>query len=129
MKEMMAQKQDKSNRRVVCARIGPNEDLVTSVEKICLKENIQDAFIRGSLGSLTSANLEVADGKTKFVKGPAVEILSLSGQIKRNEQDVPEARLYGVISDEYGDIRAGRFIPGSNNVCVTMELTVEEWDG
>ncbi len=126
---MMSARLDKSNRRVVCARIGPNEDLVTSVEKMCLKEDIRHAFVRGSLGSLTSANLEVADGILQLVEGPAVEILSLNGLIAHNEQDVPEAKLYGVVSDENGEIRAGRFIPGSNNVCVTMELILEEWDG
>ena len=125
----MVARTGKSNRRVICARIAPNEDLVTSVEKICLKENILHAFIRGSLGSLTSANFEIAEGMPQAVKGPIVEILNLNGQIKCNNQEVPEASLYGVVCDQHGDVRAGRFVPGANNVCVTMELIVEEWDG
>lgn len=116
-------------RRVICARIAPNEDLVASVEKICLKENILNAFIRGSLGSLTSANLEISEEKSQTVKGPIVEILCLNGEIKCNEEKTPQASLYGVVCDQHGDIRAGRFIRNANNVCVTMELIIEEWSG
>ncbi len=120
---------EKLNRRAICARIAPNEDLVTSVENICLKENVANAFIRGSLGSLTSANLEIAEGKSQTAEGPIVEILCLNGEIKCDEKDGPRASLYGVVVDQHGDIRAGRFIPGANNVCVTMELIIEEWGG
>jgi len=55
--------------------------------------------------------LEISEEKSQAVKGPIVEILCLNGQIKRNEEDTPEASLYGVVCDQYGDIRAGRFIP------------------
>ena len=125
----MAAGVNKLNSRAICVRIAPNEDLVTSVEKTCLKENILNAFIRGSLGSLTSPNQEIAEEKSQAVEGPVVEILCLNGEVKCDDGDVPQASLYGVVVDQHGDIRAGRFIRDANNVCVTMELIIEEWGG
>lgn len=41
--------------RVAYGRIAPNEDLVQSVEKLCLAEGFKNAFVRGALGSLVDA--------------------------------------------------------------------------
>ena len=68
--------------RVAYARIAPNEDLVQGVEKLCLSEGFRHAFVRGALGSLVDACLGTLDGKYRQVKGPAVEIVSLAGEVR-----------------------------------------------
>ena len=51
------------------ARIGPNEDLVQGVEKLCLAEGFRNAFVRGALGSLVDACLYTRDGGYRHVSG------------------------------------------------------------
>jgi hypothetical protein len=70
--------------RVAYARIAPNEDLVSSVEKLCLAEGFGHAFVRGALGSLVDACLERADGSCQVIRGPAAEIVSLAGEVRSN---------------------------------------------
>ena len=113
--------------RVIYARIRPNEDLVSAVEKICLREGLSRCFLRGSLGSLTDASLLLSSGKTDFLEGPAVEVVSLSGEVRPDGAGNPVADITGVVLDPNGRISAGRFVRGQNPVCVTFELTLEEW--
>jgi uncharacterized protein len=68
--------------RVAYARIAPNEDLVLGVEKLCLAEGFKNAFVRGALGSLVDACLLTANGKYQRIQGPAVEIVSLAGEVR-----------------------------------------------
>ncbi|PZU69121.1 MAG: DUF296 domain-containing protein [Rhizobium sp.] len=88
--------------RVAYARIAPNEDLVLGVEKLCLAEGFRNAFVRGALGSLVDACLGTRSGDFLQISGPAVEIVSIA--------------VYG-----------GPFIAGANPVCMTFEVTLEEW--
>lgn len=113
--------------RVLYVRVRPNEDLVSAVEKICLREGITRCFLRGSLGSLTDATLAQPSGGTDFLEGPAVEVVSLSGEVRPDAAGNPIANLSGVVLDPGGRVSAGRFVPGQNPVCVTFELTFEEW--
>lgn len=113
--------------RVFYARVRPNEDLVSAVEKVCLREGITRCFLRGSLGSLTDATLAQPSGRTDFLEGPAVEVVSLSGEVRPDASGNPIANLSGVVFDPGGRVSAGRFVPGQNPVCVTFELTLEEW--
>ena len=62
--------------RVAYGRIAPNEDLVQSVEKLCLAQGFRNAFVRGALGSLTDACLAKSDGSCQVIRGPAAEIVS-----------------------------------------------------
>jgi len=113
--------------RVLYARVRPNEDLIHAVEKVCMREGISRCFLRGSLGSLTDATLEQASGQTDFLEGPAVEVVSLSGEVRPDEAGNPVAEISGVVLDPNGRLAAGRFVRGQNPVCVTFELTLEEW--
>eukprot|EP01035_Chromulina_nebulosa_P006127 gene6127-8297_t len=54
--------------RVAYARIGPNEDLMQSVEKLCVAEGFGNAFVRGALGSLIDACLERPDGSCQVIR-------------------------------------------------------------
>ena len=113
--------------RVAYARIGPNEDLVNGVEKLCLVEGFKNAFVRGALGSLVDACLGTLDGEYVQVKGPAVEIVSLAGEVRSQTDGSLRASLSGVVADTEGKVYGGPFVAGANLICMTFEVTLEEW--
>lgn len=113
--------------RVAYARIAPNEDLVLGIEKLCLAQGFNNAFVRGALGSLVDAGLEANDGSVVEIKGPAVEIVSLAGEVRSDENGTPCASLTGVVADPDGKVFGGPFVLGMNPICITFEVTLEEW--
>ncbi|MFC5523245.1 PPC domain-containing DNA-binding protein [Polaromonas jejuensis] len=113
--------------RVAYARMAPNEDLVQGVEKLCLAEGFKNAFVRGALGSLVDACLGTLDGQCQHVVGPAVEIVSLAGEVRSNDDGSLCASLSGVVADTQGNVYGGPFVAGSNPICMTFEVTLEEW--
>jgi predicted DNA-binding protein with PD1-like motif len=113
--------------RVAYGRIAPNEDIVLGIEKLCLAQGFNNAFVRGALGSLVDACLEVNDGIIIEVKGPAVEIVSLAGEVRSDQNGTPCASLSGVVADPEGKVYGGQFVLGLNPICVTFEVTLEEW--
>lgn len=113
--------------RVAFGRIAPNEDLVHGVEKICLAEGFKHAFVRGALGSLVDACLGTRDGQYRHVSGPAVEVVSLAGEVRSRHDGTVCASLTGVVADPQGHVFGGPFVAGSNTICVTFEVTLEEW--
>lgn len=113
--------------RVAYARIGPNEDLVQGVEKLCLAQGFRNAFVRGALGSLVDACLYTRDGGFSHVAGPAVEIVSLAGEVRAQPDGSVSASLSGVVADPQGQVHGGPFVPGANPICMTFEITLDEW--
>jgi predicted DNA-binding protein with PD1-like motif len=113
--------------RVAYARIAPNEDLVHGVEKLCMAEGFKNAFVRGALGSLVDACLGTLDKENLHIKGPAVEIVSLAGEVRSNDDGSIRASLTGVVADTNGNVYGGPFVAGSNLICMTFEVTLEEW--
>ncbi|MFC5990646.1 PPC domain-containing DNA-binding protein [Limoniibacter endophyticus] len=113
--------------RVAYARIAPNEDLVQGVEKLCLAQGFKNAFVRGALGSLVDACIGSADGGCIQIEGPAVEIVSLAGEVRQRPDGSLKASLTGVVADTNGHVYGGPFIAGSNPICMTFEVTLEEW--
>lgn len=113
--------------RVAYARIAPNEDLVLGIEKLCLAQGFNNAFVRGALGSLIDAGLRASDGSVIEIKGPAVEIVSLAGEVRSDENGTPCASLTGVVADPDGRVFGGPFVLGLNPICITFEVTLEEW--
>ncbi len=113
--------------RVAYARIAPNEDLVLGVEKLCLAHGFRNAFVRGALGSLVDGCLDTPDGRYLHVRGPAVEIVSLAGEVRSTDDGSVCASLTGVVADTEGNVYGGPFTPGSNPICMTFEVTLEEW--
>lgn len=112
--------------RVAYARIAPNEDLLQGVEKVCLAEGFRNAFVRGALGSLVDGFIERSGGEVQVVRGPAVEIVSLAGEVQEQPDGSLRASLSGVVADTKGDVYGGAFAAG-NSVCMTFEVTLEEW--
>lgn len=113
--------------RVAYARIAPNEDLVLGIEKLCIAEGFKNAFVRGALGSLVDACVGTLDGSYLQIKGPAVEIVSLAGEVRSNNDGSLSAALTGVVADPEGNVYGGPFVAGSNPICMTLEVTLEEW--
>ena len=113
--------------RVAYARIAPNEDLVQSIEKLCLAQGFRHAFVRGALGSVVDACLARADGGCVVVRGPAAEVVSLAGEVRSQPDGSLRAALSGVVADTEGRVYGGPFVAGANPVCVTFEVTLEEW--
>jgi predicted DNA-binding protein with PD1-like motif len=113
--------------RVAYGRIAPNEDLVQSVEKLCLAQSFRNAFVRGALGSVSDACLAKSDGTCFVIRGPAVEIVSLAGEVRTHPDGSLQAMLTGVVVDPSRHVYGGPFVPGANPVCVTFEVTLEEW--
>src|SRR5205085_1082373 len=77
-------------------------------------------------GGLIAPTFEGAEGVPRRIEGPAVELLSLSGEISLEEGDVEAAGVSGVVGDPAGAIWAGRFVRGQNPVCITIEAVLEE---
>lgn len=113
--------------RVAYARIAPNEDLVLGVEKLCLAQGFRNAFVRGALGSLVDACLGTRNGEFVQIRGPAVEIVSIAGEVRARPDGSVCAALTGVVADTDGAVYGGPFIAGANPVCMTFEVTLEEW--
>jgi predicted DNA-binding protein with PD1-like motif len=113
--------------RVAYARVAPNEDLTGSVERLALAQGFRNGFIRGALGSLVDACLATSDGELLHVSGPAVEIVSLAGEVRSQHDGSVRATLSGVVADPSGEVFGGMFVAGHNPICITLEITLEEW--
>ncbi len=113
--------------RTLYVRLAPNEDLAGALQALCEAQGIGHAFVRGGVGSLVEASLLQADGRTMQVTGPAVEVLSLSGEMRQDAGGRPLAALTGMVVDPMGQVRGGLFAAGANPVFATFEVTLEEW--
>ncbi|MBL6430589.1 MAG: DUF296 domain-containing protein [Alphaproteobacteria bacterium] len=112
--------------RIVYARVRPNEDLVHGIRRsVCAR--IGRCFIRGSLGSLNDACVSLSDETVQVLRGPAVEVVGLSGEVRSDADGNPVASVTGVLAEPSGRICGGRFVRGQNPVCVTFEIVLEEW--
>ncbi len=116
--------------KVVYARLAPNEDLVQGIEKICIAQGLRHALVRTGLGSLVDACLDLPGGTRHPVTGPAVEVLSLFGEVRAQGDGVVQALradLSGVVVDAAGRVVSGVLVAGANPVFATFEVTLEEW--
>lgn len=113
--------------RIFYVRIHPNEDLLRSVEHTAREAGLAVAMVRSSVGSLAHACLEVAGGRRLDLPGPALEIMSLQGEVRAAADGLPQALLAGVVMDLQGKFHAGRLVRGRNPACMTIEVVLEEW--
>lgn len=107
--------------RVVFARLRPDEDLVTGIETVCCDAGFHHAVIRGSLGSINNATFAVGE-QIIHVPHMGLEITALYGEIRAGT-----AHLTGSVVNGNGQVFSGRFVLGKNPICVTAEITLEEW--
>lgn len=115
--------------RLFNVRLSSNDDVVGSIEELCARNGVEHAFVRGGLGSLFRARLQPGEDAdlTIQVEGFAVEILTLGGEVRRDENGWPRARIDGVLADNQGRVFSGRILHGEAPTCVTVELVVQEW--
>ena len=112
--------------RIAVIRLRPNEDLVSAVEAACREHGLAHALVRSAVGSLVDAALEAGD-RTIQVPGPGIEILTLAGEVRPDAAGRPQADLRGTIADGKAQVYGGRFRPGANAICITLELVLQEW--
>ncbi len=110
--------------RVASVRLGPNEDLIEGLGQAAAQLGFRRALVRSGLGSLTDAALQGAGGAALHIIGPAIELLSLSGELSLEAG--ASAGLSGLVGDTDGAVWSGRFLTGQNPVCVTVEAVLEE---
>lgn len=116
--------------KVVYARMAPNEDLVQGIEKICIAQGLRHALVRSGLGSLVDACLDLPSGTRQPVTGPAVEVLSVFGEVRTQGDGLARsacAELSGVVVNAAGQVLSGVFVAGANPVFATFEVTLEAW--
>ncbi|WP_284078577.1 PCC domain-containing protein [Herbaspirillum aquaticum] len=106
-----------SGKRVVLARIRPDQDLTIAVEQACAEHGLRDAIVRGSVGSIIGAEFE--DGRT--LDDRATEILVRSGEVRDGI-----GRLDIGLINPRGQVCEGVLKRGSNPVLICFELVLEE---
>jgi predicted DNA-binding protein with PD1-like motif len=98
------------------ARVRPNQDILTSLETIASLQGIENATIRGSLGSLIGAHF-IHGGQ---VDDHATEVLVREGYIRNGI-----AALDLLVVDMHGDVHEGWLRRGQNPVCITFDLVLQ----
>ncbi|MFJ3054598.1 PCC domain-containing protein [Herbaspirillum sp. NPDC087042] len=106
-----------SGKRVVLARIRPDQDLTIAVEQACAAHGIVHAIVRGSVGSIIGAEFE--DGRV--LDDRATEILILSGEVRQGR-----GRLEIGLINPQGQVCEGVLARGGNPVLICFELVLEE---
>lgn len=106
-----------SGKRIVLARIRPDQDLTIAVEQACAANGMRNAIVRGSVGSIIGA--EFADGRV--LEDRATEILIRSGAV----QDGMGRLDIGLINPQ-GQVSEGVLARGRNPVLICFELVLQE---
>jgi predicted DNA-binding protein with PD1-like motif len=116
--------------RLLAARLKPNQDLVESIEQLCIEHRFRHAVVRGAIGSLVNATLIRGSDDAameQHIAGPGVEILTVYGEVTIGADAAGLAQLTGVVSNTAGQIFAGRFKRGGNRSFITVEVSLQEW--
>ncbi|WP_050468845.1 PCC domain-containing protein [Herbaspirillum chlorophenolicum] len=108
-------------KRIILARIRPDEDLTTAIEDVCRSHGIDNAVIRGSVGSIIGADFE--DGRV--LEDRATEILVRSGEVRNGPQGLRATLDIALINPE-GKVCEGVLARGRNPVLICFELVIEE---
>ncbi|MEX0758796.1 MAG: PPC domain-containing DNA-binding protein [Tistlia sp.] len=116
--------------RLVAIRLKPNQDLVEGIERAAGESGLRYATLRSGIGSLVDAALGYGSGEhagVTTVEGPDIEILTLAGELRTDDNGRPHAYLQGTIADAEARIYGGRFVRGANPIGITLELVLQEW--
>jgi predicted DNA-binding protein with PD1-like motif len=97
------------------ARVKPNQDILTSLETLARTHGIQNATVRGSLGSLIGVRFTRGDK----VDDHATEVLVREGYIRDGI-----AALDLLVVDMRGEVHEGWLQRGENPVCITFDLVL-----
>jgi len=97
----------------ILARVRPNEDILTAIERIGLAHGLSDAVIRGSVGSLVGA---------RFTDGSAVDDYATEVLVTRGGLHDGKASLDLLVVDMQGNVHQGSLVRGENPVLITFDL-------
>ncbi|WP_245191712.1 PCC domain-containing protein [Achromobacter insuavis] len=73
----------------------------------CAWRKVPECVCAGALGSLVDACLYARGGEVRQVEGPAVEIVSLAGEVRAQVDGSVVASLSGVVADPAGRVHGG----------------------
>lgn len=110
-----------AGRKLVVAKIRPNEDLVTAIEAICREQNISNAVVRSGIGSTAGGQFE---GQPLIEEVPT-ELLVLEGHVAPGEDGAPRLDMDTALIDAQGMIHTGVLERGQNPVLICFELFLE----
>lgn len=106
-------------------RVHPNEDLPSALEMFCASQNIKNALVGSSLGSLNEPTLS---HRGKILKVPSVgtEVLAFNGEIMTERDGGLSASLLTNLVNEAGTEFVGYLVKGQCPVCITAEIYLLE---
>lgn len=116
---------------IVFGCLQKGEDLLTGLIAICEKHGITAGMV-SCIGSLkevcfihgaSDKNGAPTYSAEKKVQG-AIELLSGTGVIARNEEGELDIHFHGLIVTETGEVLGGHFLKGKNEILVTLEFTI-----
>lgn len=107
--------------RVFALRLRPNQDFSGALESFCAERGIEQARIRGGVGSTIGARF--ADGR--IVENFATEVYIADGAVKRVPGGGFECRAEVGLVDYTGRVATGLLKRGDNPVLMTFELALE----
>lgn len=122
--------------KVITARIMPDSDLIESIEEICKKRNIQNAYISTCIGSLkkitfvyaltdTSRYYNLKYSDPVELTGP-IEFLGGQGIIAKDDEGSYQTHLHAQFSDEDMRVYGGHILNRGNTVLATMDVVINE---
>lgn len=106
-------------------RVHPNEDLPLALEKFCAGQNIQNALVGSSLGSLNEPTISQR-GKVKKIASVGTEVLAFNGEIMTERDGNLRASLLTNLVNEDGTEFVGYLVQGQCPVCITAEIYLLE---
>lgn len=104
-------------------RLKPGQDLYNEIERMVADKKIEAGCVLCSVGSLTHANLRLANLEIPSMVEGHYEIVSLTGTLSTHG-----SHLHISISDSTGKTIGGHLMPGCI-VFTTVELVLAEFAG
>ncbi|MEF7564076.1 MULTISPECIES: PPC domain-containing DNA-binding protein [Bacillus] len=117
-------------RGVIMGFLGPGEDLIEGLKKVCSKHSVASGTISciGSLSTVSIVQLDYEENRMAYSKpifwDAPVELLSGNGLIGKDESGELDIHFHGVFVDHKKNISGGHFLEGKNNVAITLEFTI-----
>ena len=133
-------------RRSIVVTIESGSDLLETLEEVAKRESLKNAAVLSGVGSLNKAsfrNIETTPGRGAdagsqlLTKGPRMtlrnlsgpmEIISLEGNITRDDNDRSVLHLHGMVSDEEARVFGGALSRGCE-VSRQVEVFILEMGG
>jgi len=119
--------------KVIAFRLGPGEDLMKGIEKVCEKYEVKNAVILSAMGSLQATRFfdPVPIPGSKFGYGysdpivmPGVtELLSAQGTVSHGEDGKINMHVHFTVANSNGICMGGHLIEG-NECLITLEVVI-----